>query len=226
MKIKVYQINMDRDTNNVKFTGYKNLARWQGTSDIDSSLYDEVFSGEVEATDLEAVYCTFNHEPPALHRGHSLSKSDIVVTEDGAFYCDTVGFKKVDFDESLTQKPDDLIRVLYVEPNKPAVVGEMQRTLDAIQRAVIGRYEQVYMDDNTVVLSNEDAKLIGMQGNRRYNNDENIIAGPFVVVGAGMEDYESLTDEQVEKYMQKFGEPEEISDEETMSDVGFKMHFW
>ncbi len=226
MKIKIFQINTDRDTKNVKFAGYENLGRWQGTTDINASIYDEVFSGEVDAKDLEGVYRIFNTQAVGLHRGHSLAVSDVVTTEDGAFYCDRVGYQKVDFDESLTQKPDDLIRVLYVEPNKSAVVGEMQRTLNAIQHAVQGHYEQVYMDDNTVVLCNEDAKLNGMQGNRRYNNGESIIAGPFVVVGAGVEDYESLTDEQVEKYMQKFGEPEEISDEETMSDVGFKIHFW
>ncbi len=226
MKIKVFQINTDRDVNRVKFTGRDNLEKYQGTSQVDASIYDEVFSGEVDAKTLEGVFRIFNTEPVGLHRGHSLAVSDIVTTEDGAFYCDRVGFEKVDFDESLAHKPDDLIRVLYVEPNKPAVVGEMQRGLNAIQHAVQGRFEQVYMDDNTVVLCNEDAKLNGMQGNRRYNNGENVIAGPFVVVGAGMADYESLTDEQVEKYMDKFGEPEDISDEETMADTGFKMFFW
>ncbi len=87
--------------------------------------------------------------------------------ENGAFFCDSFGFKKVDFDESLTYKPDDLLRILYVEPHKPAVVAEMDRGLSAIQRAVKGCFEQVYMDDNTVVLCNEEGKLNGMDGNRR-----------------------------------------------------------
>lgn len=227
MKIKIYQINTDRDENNVKFTGYENLARWQhGSSEVDASIYDEVFSGDVDAANLEAVYTAFHREPQPLHRGHTLSVSDIVTTEDGAFYCDRFGFQKVDFDESMAQKPRDLLRILYVEPNKPAVVAEMERGLTAIQRAVGGTYEQVYMDNNTVILCNENGKLNGMMGNRRYNNGANVIAGPFVVVGAGSVDYESLTDEQVERYMQKFGEPEEISEEETQSDVGFKFYAW
>ncbi len=198
MKIKVFQINTDRDTKNVKFAGYENLGRWQGTQDIDASIYDEVYSGEVEAKDMEGVFCIFNTQAVGLHRGHSLAVSDIVTNEEGAFYCDRVGFQKVDFDESLTQKPDDLIRVIYVEPNKPAVVGEMQRNLNGIQHAVQGHFEQVYMDDDTVVLCNENGKLNGMQGNRHYNNGENVIAGPFVVVRAGYDDYESLNEEQVE----------------------------
>lgn len=100
----------------------------------------------------------------------------------------------------------------------------MERGLESIQRAVKGTYEQVYMDDDTIILCNDEAKLMGMPGNRRYNNGESVIAGPFVIVRGGDEDYESLTDEQVEKYMARFGEPEEISMEETLADMGFTIY--
>ena len=83
MKIKIYQINGDRDKNRVKFTRHDLLEKYQGTSAIDASLYDEVFSGDVECSDLEGVYTAFNTQPQPLHRGHSLSVSDIVVNEDG-----------------------------------------------------------------------------------------------------------------------------------------------
>lgn len=66
-----------------------------------------------------------------LHRGHSLSVSDIVVTKDGAYYCDSVGFLKVDFDEAKTQKPDNLMTVVYVEPHKAPYVTEIAHTLEA-----------------------------------------------------------------------------------------------
>ena len=50
MKIKIYQINGDRDKNRVKFTRHDLLQKYQGTSEIDASLYDEVFSGDITQT--------------------------------------------------------------------------------------------------------------------------------------------------------------------------------
>ena len=227
MKIKIYQINGDRDKNRVKFTRHDLLEKYQGTSEIDASLYDEVFSGEVECTDLEGVYMAFNTQPQPLHRGHSLSVSDVVVNEDGAYFCDSIGFKKVDFDESQTQKSDNLLKVVYVEPNKPAYIAEIEHTLDGEQRAVQGMIEAVYChDDDTCIICNEEGKLIGMEGNRRYNNGQNIIAGPFFVVGLQGDSFRSLTEEEQAKYMDKYAIPEEISQEEVEGDIGFTIVSW
>lgn len=83
---------------------------------------------------------------------HSLSVSDIVVTKDGAYYCDSVGFLKVDFDEAKTQKPDNLMTVVYVEPNKAPYVTEIAHTLEAEQKAVGGLIEPIYNDDETCLV--------------------------------------------------------------------------
>lgn len=69
MKIKIYQIDTARDKNRVKFMGLKELSKYRGRSEIDASLYNEVFSGEVDCKDLEEVYEMFNLEPHPLHRG-------------------------------------------------------------------------------------------------------------------------------------------------------------
>lgn len=53
MKVRIYQINMKRDTNNVAFMNYESLPKFQGSSEIDSSLYDKVFEGEVNCFTLE-----------------------------------------------------------------------------------------------------------------------------------------------------------------------------
>lgn len=225
MKIKIFQIDPKKDTNHVKFHNHEMLKKYQDTDAIDASIYEEVYDGEVDTDDLEEVYTLFNQTAVPLHRGHSLSISDVIQTESGtAYYCDLFGFKPIDFDASLAYKPDDLLRVLYVEPHKRPVITEMARGLDAIQRAVKGYYEQVYLDKDTVLLCNEEGKLNGMEGNRRYNDGKSIIAGPFVVIGCGEEEYASLTDEQIEKYMQKFGKPEDISEEETLADIGVKFY--
>ena len=102
MHIRIYQINLDRDANHVAFVGTDRLERYQGSTAIDSTLYDKVFEGEVDCDTLEAVFQTFNFNHPKGYTGRSLSVSDIVeVVEDpvpGNFYfCDRVGFKHVAF---------------------------------------------------------------------------------------------------------------------------------
>ncbi len=221
MNIKIYQIDLARDKNKVKFASLSRISRYQGTDHIDPGLYDEVFAGEVSCTDLEEVFFAFETNAPPLHRGHSLAVSDVVVTESGAFYCDRVGFKKVEFDESKTHKPDNLLKVVYVEPNKPAYAAELEDTLRAKQRAVRGHMEVVSNGDGTLLVCNQEAKLKGMEGNRRIRDGKSIIAGPFFVVGVGEEDFRSLTDEEIQKYIERFSEPEEITQEEVESDTGW-----
>ena len=209
----------------MKFCGYSSLQKHQGNSDIDSSIYDEVFNAEIENSLPEDVFIKFNTEMHPLFRGHSLSVSDVVVTPLGAFFCDSYGFKKIDFDESKTQKPDNLMRVVYVEPNRPAYETKIRNSLEALQKAVGGYIEVVYNDDDTIIICNEEGKLQGLQGNRHLDNGTSIIAGTFFIVGDGGEDFRSLTDEETEKYLNKYAQPEEISDEEVESDMGCAMYF-
>ena len=56
MNIAIYQINPDRDENNVAFLNYENLERFQGSAALRSEIYDKVFEGEVECGTLEEVY--------------------------------------------------------------------------------------------------------------------------------------------------------------------------
>lgn len=216
MKIKIYQINFDRDTARAKFMGLGQLK-----DSVDSSTYDEVFSGDVDCKDLEGVFARFNTEGHPLHRGHSLSVSDLVLTENGAFYCDTIGFKDIDFDESKAHKPDDLLTIVYVEPNRPPFISEVGNDLKSLQRAVAGYIEPIYLGDGTILVGNEEAKLKGMEGNRHIG--ESIIAGPFFIVGEDGDNFRSLTDDEAQRYMERFAEPEQISQQDVQEDMGFTM---
>lgn len=218
MRVKIYQINSNRDVNRMKFMSLKDGRK------ADPTVYDEVFDAEIEETDLEEIYSRFNTVGHPLHRGHSLSVSDIVVTKDGAYYCDSVGFQKVDFDESLTQKPDNLMTVVYVEPHKAPYIAEIVHTLEAEQKAVGGLIEPIYNDDGTCLVGNEEAKLIGMEGNRYLDNGQSIIAGSFFVCGLTRDDFRGLTNEEAMKYMDKFAEPEYISQDEVQADTGFTIY--
>ncbi len=208
MHLNIYQINSDRDKNHIKFEGLENMEKFQGTAEIDSSIYDRVFMGDVDCENLEDIYRLFNTEGHRLHRGHPLSVSDIIITDNGAYFCDRVGFQKVDFDESTAHVPDNLIRVLILEPHRTPYESEISNTLEGQQRAVEGLIQYIANEDNTVIVINEECKINGMEGNRRIDGD--VLVGPVFIAGDTGESICSLTDEQMQKFAERFSEPEEI----------------
>ena len=205
MRVKIYQINSGRDEKREKFLGMDARERLSLSQTIDPAIYDEVFSAEIDESDPEEIFRRFNTEGHPLHRGHSLSVSDVVVNDNGAFFCDSIGFRQIDFDEAQTQKPGNLMRVVYV------AVGD-------------GLIEPIDNDDGTCLVGNEESKLRGMDGNRRIGDGSSIMAGPFFVCGDSGETFRSLTDEEVTRYMARFAEPEDISPEEVEADMGFMIY--
>lgn len=93
-----------------------------------------------------------------------------------------------------------------------------------MQEAVGGYIEITYpFEDNAIVISNEESKLIGMDGNRRVNDQ--IYAGPMLIsADDGSGELTDLTDEQVAKYTEIFRHSEEISQEEVENDTGFTFY--
>ena len=102
------------------------------------------------------------------------------------------------------------MRILKVEPGKAPYVKDMKDGLEAIQQEVQGLFQPVYVEDGVILCCNEEGKLNGMKPNRWLEDD--IICGPFFLVG---DDHEggfcSLTDEQLDRYTQRFREPEQAS---------------
>ena len=282
MRINIYQIDSDKDTNRVKFEGYEETLKYGG---INPAIYKCVFHGDVDG-DLEAVYCTFNHpDHPGTFQGHSLSLSDIIEVVDtettpygiveylskdsdgnpyvdsrmfcdtqeefddevwrcklnnedissvvlhndievGSYFVDHVGFKKLDeFDTTKCAEMDGL-RMLMIQPHRTPIVTFVREDIDDLQRAVSdhgedSRIQYTYpFDDDCMVLGNDDAKCIGMEGNRRFG--ESIYAGPiFITRDNHNSGLCSLTDEQVQKYSEMFAEPQDISQDEVQADMGF-----
>ncbi len=225
VRVRIYQIQSDRDTDGVKFMGFEETKTLQHKEAINAAIYEKVFEGELDLDEPEAVYRQLNQEGHPLFRGHSLSVSDIVVNDKAAYFCDRVGFTQIDFDESLTHKPDNLIRVVYVEPHKAPYVAEIANTLKGQQRAVKGLIEYIYNDDGTIIVINEESKINGMEGNRRITGD--VICGPFFIAKDAVETLCSLTDEESSAYMTKFAVPDEdITQEEIKEHTGFSFHMW
>ena len=180
MEVKIYQINMDRDENSVCFMRYESLPRFQGTEQIDSSIYDLVFSGDVPCSNLEDVYRMFNIDHPKGYTGRSLSVSDVVQIQDGSakgptfHFCDSFGFKEVQFDPELTKnasKPNT-IKVVLVEPGKLARQAEIPASLEGMQAAVKGSIEPFYpFEEEVCIVCNEEGKINGMPLNRAVYMD-------------------------------------------------------
>ncbi len=229
MRIKIYQINQDKDSNKVKFSGYENLQKYQGSSDIDSSIYKNVFFGDVDCEDLEDIYTLFNTQKVPTHQGHSLSVSDVIEVIDTdnellkgkCFFCDSIGYKTIDFDTSKCEEMSGL-KCLYITPHHTPIELNLEvNEYKVLKDAVKGTIEITRpFDDNIAIVGNDEAKLINMEGNRRVGNS--IYAGPMLIVGDnGSEDFVALTQEQAEIYNMIFEQPENISQEEVESDMGF-----
>ena len=220
MNIAIYQIDPDRDENNVAFLNYENLERFQGSAALRSEIYDKVFEGEVECGTLEEVYQMFNLDHPDGYRGRSLSVSDVVEVvgkEKSTFhFCDSIGFREVDFDPDMTEPlKEKKIKVVLCEPGKVARVAEIGTELSDLQRVVGGLIEPYYpFEEQVCIVCNDEGKLIGLELNRGLRDEHgeiyDVMAGTFLVVGLGEDSFTSLTPEQVQKYTEHFKQPEQF----------------
>lgn len=218
--IKLYQINMDRDEDEVAFLSLDKVVKKNSEKGIDPEIYDLVFEGEVPVGNLEQVYTLFNIDHLDGYKGRSLSVSDVVKVEKseqispGFYYCDTIGFKAVDFDETKTSSAlTHKIRVVMVEPGRLAKEEVLNTDLINLQRAVGGYIETYYpFDEEVCIVCNEEGKLNGMPLNRAIYGDNkeiiDIIAGPFFICDSRDPDFGSLSDEQIKKYTKMFRYPE------------------
>lgn len=105
------------------------------------------------------------------------------------------------------------MKVLRVEQYKPPFVKEIDPGLESLQHEVGGWIEATYpFEDDVAVICNEEGKINGMELNRALRDDDgeifDAIAGPFLIVGLGDEDFDSLSDDLIEKYRDIFAQPE------------------
>lgn len=101
------------------------------------------------------------------------------------------------------------MKVLIVEPEKAPKLAEIENTLDAMQEVVGGLIQPVkplQFKDDAIIVCNEEGKLLDLQPNAYlcYENGipYDIVCGTFFIcrAPADSEDFESLTDEQINEY--------------------------
>ena len=116
-------------------------------------------------------------------------------------------------EHNYEKQSENSLTVLVVSPGEEPSVETIPKGLESLQQQVGGYIEAIYpFEDPVAIVCNEEGKIKGLQLNRSLRDDENnlydIISGTFFVVGLGDEDFCSLTPEQIEKYSERFKEPE------------------
>lgn len=122
MKVRIYQINSDRDRACVIYGNF--ISALEKVGKIDSGIYDCVYEYQNPyIDDLEEIYKEFNTNPPADFKGRSLSVSDVVEVvsswsiDPGFYFCDSIGFKRCCFDIGQRRA-----RVVVVRPGEDPTI--------------------------------------------------------------------------------------------------------
>ena len=111
------------------------------------------------------------------------------------------------------------ITVLKVAPGSAPEIVTLKNDLRSLQKAVsvdapyVGLIEVLPLDAKTLILLNEEGKLMGLTPNRRFGSD--ILCGVFYVVGQDAQrNFTSLPSAAIERYRKVFAYPEYIDAEE------------
>lgn len=109
-------------------------------------------------------------------------------------------------------EPEEMT-VLVVEPLKEPYVKQIDPGYKSMQAEVDGTFQAIYpYDDPVALVCNDEGKLLGMELNRGLRDDTgslyDIVAGTFLLVGLGEEDFTSLPTELIQKYTEQFQTPE------------------
>ncbi len=118
MNYRLYQIDTDRDRDHVAFLGLAVIEKYQGTPEVNRSIYEMTYEGQRpdDGKDiqniLEELFIRFNRvyllplgEYPKNPCFRRMCVSDVVevIGKNGAessfWYCDNIGFKKNMFEE-------------------------------------------------------------------------------------------------------------------------------
>ena len=111
------------------------------------------------------------------------------------------------------EQNENTLSVLKIAPGQYPQQVEIDNDLKALQQAVGGSIGASYpFEDPVAIVYNDDGKLMGLPLNRALWDEDglmyDVIAGTFLVVGLGEEDFVSLTLEMAQKYEQLFHQPE------------------
>ena len=104
---------------------------------------------------------------------------------------------------------EKLIKVLICKVKKSPYVENIECNFDTYQKIVGGYIQTIRLDANTILVCNDDGKILNLPFNRPLFNNEgkvvDYIHGDFFIVGFdGIEDFTDLTKEQINFWGRRF----------------------
>lgn len=121
-----------------------------------------------------------------------------------------VDFKTANGQENFNAKK---LEALLIQPGKYPQNVTIGTELEDFQDAVGGTIAATYpFDDPVAIVYNDEGKLNNLPLNRALHDKHgqmyDVIAGTFLIVGEGEEDFASLSPELMQKYAGHFHQPE------------------
>ena len=103
------------------------------------------------------------------------------------------------------------MKVIVIRPNQQPSVETIDSSLEAMQQ-IVGGYIEMYMpwNDDAAIICNDEGKIRSFPPNRIIFDDDgepvDVIAGTFFLcrAPADSEDFESLTERQINQYYNMF----------------------
>ena len=213
MKIRIFQIDHEKDSNKLAFMNYDYA---QSHGGVKAENYRQIYGGTVNCENLQSVFalCNSDKTPPGYY-GESMSVSNVIEVcegkEKGFYFCDSVGFKQIDFDITQTDH-EDMMKILVVETGKAPYEAEIRHDIHAMQSVVGGCIEPIYFEpkQDALVWCNDEFLLNNSAPNRLVGDC--LVHGAFYVSGNCQNEYGewdscSLTDEQIKQYSKMFENP-------------------
>ncbi len=165
-RVKIYQINTERDVQHKAFLGTVPLVNHFGTNEIDRSLYDLKWEGLFTLKELNDLYAYFNEDRrPMPTQMRSMSVSDIVEISDagdnalnGTWFCDTFTWTRLadgkTFEINAPKPENEKPGTIYTHDEAARIVDLFESVLDRYGIKVPSPEDDERADDN-------EAKLYG-----------------------------------------------------------------
>ena len=101
MSYRIYQVKRDK-MHDFGFESFEDAERYNGKGSIVKDNYDMIYEFDMYSSEdikLDEIYDIFNLHKPDDFPGHSMSVSDVVENDGNFWYCDSIGWKKLDWEK-------------------------------------------------------------------------------------------------------------------------------
>lgn len=173
---------------------------------ISPSLYQCVFKGPLKCDTLDEILEYFYEYTNPLFCNNSLMDADIIVTPTGSYCLVDDLFVEVDFNESKVYRDPNMVRSVMIIPGLPAFETEFPSKHEALEDILRGEYTTIDISDGICLVINNEYNP-DYYDDFPFTGDYGVVNGPAVFVKFQGDKAVSLSDEEIQKCLEKFGTP-------------------